>query len=165
VAVRQVVIYPDPRLKQPAGISNPTDDTVGAVAVDLVDTMRAHERCVGLAAPQIGESLRIIAVDVAGHPKADASHGLLVLINPEIRAFSGSEVGREGCLSLPKITANVRRALRIRFRGTSIDGSVFESITSGFEARAIQHEIDHLDGILILDKVASPAEVFPRRSP
>ena len=164
MAVREVLVYPDSRLKECAPPSDPADGAVRAVAQDLVDTMRAHERCVGLAAPQIGQLLRIIAVDVSGHPRADAHHGLLVLINPEITASAGSEVGREGCLSLPKITANVRRAMRIRFRGTSLDGASFESVSSGFEARAIQHEIDHLDGTLILDKVASPAEIFPRRA-
>jgi peptide deformylase len=163
VPVRQVLIYPDPRLKECAPASDPTDGAVRAVARDLVDTMRAHERCVGLAAPQIGQALRIIAVDVSGHPRADAYHGLLVLINPEITSSAGAEVGREGCLSLPQITANVRRGFRVRFRGTSIDGSALESVTSGFEARAIQHEIDHLDGVLILDRVASPSEIFPRR--
>jgi peptide deformylase len=163
VAVRPVLVYPDPCLKEPAA-ATPIDETVRAVANDLVDTMRAHERCVGLAAPQIGQSLRIIAVDVSEHPRADCFHGLLLLVNPEITATAKSEVGREGCLSLPNITANVSRAVRVRFRGTCVDGSPFESVTSGFEARAIQHEIDHLDGILILDKVASPSEIFPRRS-
>ncbi|HEX2259082.1 MAG TPA: peptide deformylase, partial [Actinomycetota bacterium] len=98
MAVCPVLVYPDPRLKECAPPSDPADGGVRAVAQDLVDTMRAHERCVGLAAPQIGQLLRIIAVDVSGHPRADAHHGLLVLINPEITASAGSEVGREGCL-------------------------------------------------------------------
>lgn len=136
---------------------------VEALAADLVETMRAYPRCVGLAAPQVGESVRMIAVDVSEHPKAAASHGLLVLVNPEVVASAGGEVGREGCLSLPDITANVKRAARITFRAQLPGGEQFSSMTMGFEARALLHEIDHLDGILILDRVASPAEVFARR--
>ncbi|MEA2588589.1 MAG: peptide deformylase, partial [Actinomycetota bacterium] len=75
----------------------------------------------------------------------------------------GSEIGREGCLSLPSITADVRRAKRIFVKGFTLAGDEVSAETSGFEARAIQHEVDHLDGILILDRVASPSEVFPRR--
>jgi peptide deformylase len=102
-------------------------------------------------------------VDVSEHPKTTASHGLLVLVNPRVVQSAGDDVGREGCLSLPEITANVRRAARVRFEAAFPDGRGIESMTSGFEARALLHEIDHLDGILILDRVASPAEVFARR--
>ncbi|MDQ4144353.1 MAG: peptide deformylase [Actinomycetota bacterium] len=163
MAVRPVITYPHALLKQVAPPAERINKAIKDLAGDLIDTMKAHERCVGLAAPQIGESQRVIAVNVSGHPKAVASHGLLVIVNPKITASSGSEVGREGCLSLPAITANVRRALRITFEGLWLDGSPFRSLAWGFEARALQHEIDHLDGILILDKVASPSEIFPRR--
>lgn len=160
--IRRVLTYPHPILKQPALPVGELGARALAVAADLLDTMAAHERCVGLAAPQIGEALRIIAVDVSTHPRAEACHGRLLIVNPVITARAGSEMGREGCLSLPDITASVRRAKRITFRGLFLDGRSFETVTLGFEARAVQHEIDHLDGILLLDRAASPKEIFER---
>jgi peptide deformylase len=163
LALRPVLIYPAPLLKVVAPSCEGIDDTVRAVALDLLETMRAHPRCVGLSAPQIGVSLRMIAVDVTDHPKATACHGPMIIVNPEVSAHEGSELGREGCLSLPSITADVRRAVRIFVKGFTLAGEDVGAETSGFEARAIQHEVDHLDGVLILDRVASPAEIFPRR--
>lgn len=156
--VRQVLLYPDPALKQ---IAAPVQgDEIDAVARDLIDTMRSFERCVGLAAPQIGEPVRLAVVDVRGHPRAETSNGLLILANPSIVAAEGSEVGREGCLSLPEITANVRRATRVTVRHAA--GEV-ECL--GFEARCVQHELDHLDGTLFLDRVDSLVDdVFRRKS-
>ncbi len=162
--IRPVLKYPHPSLRTPAAEVAEFDGSVLEVARDLLDTMRSHEKCVGLAAPQIGISLRMFAIDVSKHPKTTASHGLVVLVNPVVVASAGKEVGREGCLSLPDITANVARAKRIQFEAWFPDGELFRSVSPGFEARAILHEIDHLDGILILDRVASPAEVFARRS-
>jgi peptide deformylase len=161
--IRPVLKYPDPRLRVHADEVDVFDGSVLDVARDLVDTMRSYERCVGLAAPQIGVPLRMLAIDVSEHPKTVASHGLVVLVNPVVTATAGAEVGREGCLSLPEITANVSRAKRIQFEALLPDGELFQSVSPGFEARALLHEIDHLDGILILDRVASPAEVFARR--
>jgi peptide deformylase len=130
-----------------------------AIGRHLVDTMRSFERCVGLAAPQIGELTRVVAVDVRGHPKAETDNGLLVLANPRIVASEGSEIAREGCLSIPDLTANVRRATWITVEHV---GGAVES--QGFEARCIQHELDHLDGILFLDRVESLVDdVFRRR--
>jgi peptide deformylase len=163
VPVRPVLVYPDPRLKSVSRSCDGIPDEVRAIAQDLVDTMRAHDRCVGLAAPQIGHLRRIIAVDVTEHPKTTAAHGLIVIVDPVVVTSDGSEMGREGCLSLPSITANVRRATRIFLRGRTIGGDQVEAETSGFEARAILHEVDHLDGILILDRAASPSEIFARK--
>ena len=162
--VQPVAIYPDPVLKRVAPVCEDLSRQVMDVAQDLFETMRSHPRCVGLAAPQIGKSMRIIAVDVTDHPKATRSHGPLIIINPVVAASDGSEVAREGCLSLPDITANVVRATRIFVGGLTIDGRDIKAETSGFEARAILHEIDHLDGILILDRVASASEIFPRKN-
>lgn len=153
-------------MKRSARACGQTDARIAAVCQDLADTMRAHERCVGLAAPQLGEGLRIVAIDVSQHPLgAEANHGFLILVNPVVVEANGLKTGREGCLSIPQITANVARAVRVRFRALTADGAPFESVTSGFEARALQHEVDHLDGILILDRVASPAELFTRDRP
>jgi peptide deformylase len=130
-----------------------------AIGVDLVDTMRSFERCVGLAAPQIGELARVVAVNVRGHPQADTDNGLLLLVNPRIVEVEGSEVAREGCLSIPDLTANVRRATSIVVEHA--EGNVR---CLGFEARCVQHELDHLDGILFLDRVESLVDdVFRRR--
>lgn len=164
MAVRVVHTYPHRCLRERASEVLNFDAAIQDLADDLVETMRSYNRCVGLAAPQIGMLHRIIAIDVSGHPKTTECHGLLVLVNPQLLETSGGEVGREGCLSLPDITANVRRALKVRFEAQRPDGSIIEAATSGFEARALLHEIDHLDGILVLDRVASPAEVFSRRS-
>ena len=161
--VRPIRRFPDPILKstcRPAA-----RDEARRVAVDLVDTMRAHPRCVGLAAPQIGEAIRVAVVDVSEHPLATAHNGLLVLVNATVEEAVGREVGREGCLSLPAVTADVRRARRIRVTTDSLDGGRHEIWAAGFEARAIQHELDHLDGILILDRVTSVRALHPRVLP
>ena len=157
MTAREVLRYPNPILKQVAAPAQAGE--VEAVGADLVDTMRSYERCVGLAAPQLGELVRVVAVDVREHPKAESSNGLLVLANPRIVEAEGSEVAREGCLSIPELTANVRRATRIVVEHAA---GVVECL--GFEARCVQHELDHLDGLLFLDKVASLAgDVFRRR--
>ena len=162
MAVRAVLRLPERVLKHRAASvgSVPSDDVVA----DLVDTMRVSPACVGLAAPQIGLSSRVIAVDVGGHPKTTAYHGLIVVIDPTVIDATGAEVAREGCMSVPDLTANVKRALRLVVGGRSPGGEETVIATEGFEARALQHEIDHLDGFLILDRVESLAtDVFRRR--
>ena len=158
-----VLRYPNPVLKQRC---TPVDDPelLARVATDLVDTMREHPRCVGLAAPQIGELVRLVAVDVTGHPKAETTHGLLVLANPEIVRAHGHELGREGCLSVPDLTGNVRRATRVEISATTPAGDAVSVTATGFEARVLQHELDHLDGILFLDRIATKQDLFRRRS-
>lgn len=164
MAVRDVRLYPDPVLKQVAVPVGEIDDEARALARDLVDTMRSQERCVGLAANQIGVLRRCVAVDVTGHPKAVSCHGLLVLFDPEVVGQEGGEVGREGCLSIPDLTANVRRATRIVVRGRDPEGVERVVTADAFEARALLHEIDHLDGVLFLDRVASlETDVFRRK--
>jgi peptide deformylase len=165
VTVRDIRRYPDPILKARAEPVGQLDDDALCLAADLVDTMRAHARCVGVAANQIGVLLRCVVVDVTGHIKARSCHGLVVLFNPEIVTASGADVGREGCLSLPDLTANVKRATDVVVRGTAADGQERIVAADAFEARALQHEIDHLDGILFLDRVARIAtDVFRRKN-
>ena len=131
---------------------------------DLVDTMRASPACVGLAAPQIGISARAIVIDVASHPKTTVCHGLVALVDPVILERNGTEVAREGCMSVPDLTADVARSIRIVVGGIDPAGEQVTLETEGFEARALQHEIDHLDGLLILDRVESLArDVWRRR--
>ena len=163
MAVREIRVYPDPVLKQIAEPVGSIDDDARALATDLVDTMRAHERCVGIAANQIGDRRRCVVVDVTGHRKAVSCSGLIVLFDPEVIEATGSDVAREGCLSLPDLTANVRRAVRVEVRGLGLDGNARRITANAIEARALLHEIDHLDGILFLDRVTSLAtDVFRR---
>jgi peptide deformylase len=163
VPARPVLHYPDPRLKQQCA---PVEDPALAerVAADLLETMRFEPRCVGLAAPQIGELLRIVAFDVTGHPKAVSCRGLAVLVNPAIVRSEGDELGREGCLSIPDLTGNVRRATVVRVVALTPAGEPVTFEANAFEARVLQHEIDHLDGILFLDRVATREDVFRRKS-
>lgn len=165
MAVREVLRVPHPALKQPCPPVDPADlARARAVAGDLLDTMRAFPGCVGVAAPQIGEMTRLVAVDVSEHPKAAGHHGELLLVNPAIERAEGAEVAREGCLSIPELTANVRRAVRVTIAALRPDGRPVRLEAEGFEARCLAHEIDHLDGILFLDRVDSLAsDVFRRR--
>ncbi len=163
MTVRPVVRYPDPRLKARAAEVPGVGDRERALAADLVDTMRASPACVGLAAPQIGRLVRAFAVDVSGHRKASTAHGLLVVFNAVVEERSNDSIAREGCLSVPHLTANVRRAGSVVVRGLDADGAAVSVSAEGFEARALLHEVDHLDGRLILDRVAATSELFPRR--
>lgn len=156
MAVRDVLLYPDPRLKQVCAPAQP--DQAQRAAADLLDTMRDLGHCVGIAAPQLGELVRVCVVDVSGHPRAESSNGELVLVNPRLVKVEGSEIAREGCLSIPELTANIRRATTIEVEHL---GGTIES--EGFEARCIQHEIDHLNGVLFLDRVASIVDDLFRR--
>lgn len=154
---------PERILKQRAEEVGPAGDA--QLAADLVETMSASPACVGLAAPQIAVARRAFALDVTGHPKTTTCHGLVVLFDPVIVEAHGREVGREGCMSVPDLTANVARAASIVVRGITPEGDERVIATDGFEARAFQHEIDHLDGMLILDRVASLAtDVFRRQT-
>jgi peptide deformylase len=167
VPARPVLRYPHPSLKLTARQLDPTrdHDEIERVATDLLDTVRAGPRTVGLAAPQLDALVRVIVVDVSEHPKAITSHGLLVLVNPVIVLASGSEVAREGCLSIPHLTANVRRATEIVVEAFDRSGAPRAVRAEGFEARCLAHEIDHLDGILFLDRVDSVKDdVFRRKS-
>ena len=154
----EVLRFPHPALKarcEPAG------DDVGSLVEGLLALMESFPRCVGIAAPQVGELVRVCVVDCSLNPKVPEHHGRLVLVDPVISTFSEeTEVGREGCLSIPDLTANVRRALRVRV--SARDVPAFEA--NGYEARVIQHEVDHLDGLLFLDRVASlNDDVFRRK--
>lgn len=167
MAVRPILLFPHPSLKRAARALEPERDAdeVARVERDLLDTMEGGPRTVGLAAPQLDELVRMIVVDVSGHPKATSSHGRLVLVNPRIALSRGSEIGREGCLSIPHLTANVKRATEIVVEALEPRGTPVEVRAVGFEARALAHEIDHLDGILFLDRVESVKDdLFRRKS-
>jgi len=162
---RPVLVCPDLLLRRVARPCLEIDSRVAVLAADLLATVRSHPGCVGLAAPQIGALARVVAVDVTADPRASDAHGTLLLVNPEIVLSSGSQPGREGCLSLPGLTASIRRAARVVIAGLSIRGEDVLIEARGFEARVLQHELDHLDGVLIHDRVESIADLFARTQP
>ena len=163
MAVRPVLRLPDPVLWRRTAPVARIDREARALATDLVDTMRASPACVGLAAPQIGASVRVFAVDVTGHRKARSCHGEVVLFNPEVLAAREPASAREGCMSVPDLTGDVSRATVVVVRGLTLDGAERILEADAFEARAVLHEIDHLDGLLFLDRVTSRHSVFPRK--
>ena len=160
-----------PVLRLPAAVlSQPTEpvedvhaDDVQAACVDLVDTMRASPACVGLAANQIGVPLRIFAVDVTGHRKARSCAGEIVLVNPVLVSWSAPDLAREGCMSVPDLTGDVPRPTSVVVTGLTPQGLARTVEADAFEARALLHELDHLDGLVFLDRVVSHAAVFRRR--
>jgi peptide deformylase len=163
VPVRPVLRLPDHRLKEPAAPVGRVDDTARALATDLVDTMRASPACVGLAATQLGVGLRAFAVDVSGHKKARSCHGELVLFDAEVLLAHGPVMAREGCMSVPDLTDDVARATSVVVRGLTVDGAERVVEADAFEARALLHELDHLDGLLFLDRVSSHESLFRRK--
>ncbi len=165
MAVREVLVYPDPRLKeicQPAAVGHADTD---ALIQDLIDTMYDSGHSVGIAAPQIGVCRRVAVVDVSNSKLGKKhNHGLLTMVNPAIIETTGSKVMREGCMSVPDYTGNVERAREIVVQFHDRDGQDQVVRCKGFEAVAIQHELDHLDGLLFLDRVSNPkADIFKRK--
>jgi len=162
--VRQVVRAPDSVLSTPGVEVDPTDAEVVALAADLVATMRVSPGCVGLAAPQVGVGSRVFCVDVSAHPKAHTTHGTFVLCNAEVVAASRNEKAREGCMSVPDLTGDVKRATRLTVVGQLPgSGEIVELTTDAFEARALQHEIDHCSGLLFIDRVAGAHALYARK--
>ena len=154
MAQLEILTVPDERLRQ---VSEPVDAFDGELQGfidDLEETRRAGPAAVGIAAPQVGRFQRIAILDVSGK-KNCPNHGHLVLVNPEIVHWEGFEIGREGCLSVPDYTGNVIRATRLRLLAQDRAGKSLELEMEGFEARAAQHELDHLDGLLFVDRVVS----------
>ncbi|PNU21393.1 peptide deformylase [Geothermobacter hydrogeniphilus] len=164
MAVRDILLYPDPRLKM---VCDPVPECqeLEPLIQDLLDTMYEAGHSVGVAAPQIGVPLRVVVVDVSASKLGRKNnHGCLVMVNPEILEREGSMTMREGCMSVPDYTGNVARAeeVLVQFNDRDGTGKVIRAV--GFEAVAIQHEIDHLDGYLFLDRVSSlKTDLFRRK--
>ncbi|GAA4933073.1 peptide deformylase [Actinoplanes utahensis] len=162
--MRKVVTAPASVLSRPAAEVDPADPEIVRLAEDLVAVMRASPGCVGLAAPQVGVSARVFCVDVTGHPKAATTHGTFVLCNATILEAGRWRPGREGCMSVPDLTGDVKRAARIVVEGLRPGtGEKITITTDAFEARAVQHEIDHCAGKLFLDRVAGAHAVYQRK--
>ena len=163
--VLAVVVAPHPVLSTPGADVDPAAASVIQLAADLLATQAVSPGCVGLAAQQIGVAWRVFSVDVTGHPKTRTSHGVFVLCNAEVLTATRRERGREGCMSVPDFTGDVGRARRLTVRGQlPVTGEWVEIETDAFEAVALQHEIDHTNGLLFLDRVAGPGAVHPRRT-
>lgn len=161
--IRPVVCLPEPVLSRPAEPVVHVDEAARRLAEDLLDTMRGSPHSVGVAAPQIGVSKRAFCVDVSGHRKARSCHGEIVLFDPVVLRSGPTEVGREGCMSVPDLTGDVPRALELVVRGRDVDGREVTIEADAFEARALQHELDHLDGLVFLDRVVAEDRIFRRR--
>ncbi len=164
-ATRPVVTAPAAVLSAAGQKVDATDPEIVRLAVDLIATMRVSPGCVGLAAPQVGLGAQVFVVDVTGHPKARTTHGCFVLCNAAVTAASQWKAGREGCMSVPDFTGDVKRAGKLTVAGQLPGtGEPIEIVTDAFEARALQHEIDHCDGLLFLDRVAGAHAIYPRQT-
>jgi len=161
MSILKILLYPDPHLQKVSAEVVPLEAGVSTFIEDLVDTMRLSKG-VGIAAPQAGILKRIIIVDVT---PANPGHGLLRLLNPKIVFSSGKRKGREGCLSIPEYRANITRARKVRVEALSPAGKPLTIEAKGFEAVALQHEIDHLDGILFIDRITDMRRDLFRREP
>jgi peptide deformylase len=166
VVVRRVLTHPNAVLARRSRDIDPRAPGIVALAEELVTTMRASAGCVGLAAPQIGESVRLFCVDVTGHRKTKSCAGLVVMVNPRIVERSEDVVMREGCLSVPDFTGDVARAASVVVEGFEPGSTKLVRIAANaMEARCLLHEIDHLDGILFTDRVVDHAKsLFPRKA-
>ncbi len=159
---RPVLTVPNRTLKAEAA---PTKGPDPALAADLADTMYASPGWMGLAAPQLGDSRRALCVDVTTHPDATDSHGLITLFDPELMFCEDMEIRREACPSVPGYYVDVRRPRYVVVRGTDLDGGERVIHAQGVEARAFLHELDHLEGLLVLDRITSVrTDVFRRRT-
>lgn len=162
--VLPVVRAPDPVLSTPCAPVDPTDPDVVQLAADLLATMEVSPGCVGLAANQVGRGLQVFSLDVTGHPKTRTCHGRFVVVNPRIVQASRNEKAREGCMSVPDFTGDVKRATRLTLEAVLPgSGEAVQIVTDAFEARALQHEVDHLQGLLFLDRVASASAIHRRK--
>ena len=163
--VLRVVRAPDRVLSTPGTDVDPAAASTIELAADLLATQKVSPGCVGLAAQQVGVAARLFSVDVSGHAKTRICHGSFVLCNAAVVSATRKERGREGCMSVPDFTGDVSRARRLFVRGQlPLSGQWVEISTDGFEAVALQHEIDHTDGLLFLDRVSGPHGIHPRRS-
>ena len=164
MSILSVIKYPHPLLRKKSKQVSNINAKISKLIDDMIETMYSFPGCVGISAPQIGKSLRVIIFDVSKHKKAHLSnHKLTVVVNPVIIEKKGKIMNREGCLSLPDFTGNVTRAEKIKVKGKNKHGKRIEFYLVGFEAVAFQHEIDHLDGILFIDRISSiKTDIFKR---
>lgn len=172
--VRTITLYGDPVLRQKCSPVDSVTDDVRQLAADMIETMHDAEG-VGLAAPQVGVSLQLAVIDVSiedqsvtrieldGKPATLADVSPLVFLNPSLEFDSQRELRPEGCLSIPDVRAPVSRPATVTMRYTDLDGRPHTLVADGLLSRAIQHETDHLNGILFLDRLSTAAKMSARR--
>ncbi len=161
----EILTYPDQRLKLLSEPVENIDEPVLTFIRQLEATRQAGPSAVGIAAPQVNHLQRIVIVDVSTLKKPVDNHGHMIMVNPEITEWDGMAMGREGCLSVPDFTGNVIRAEAIKLNFLDETGHKNQIEATGFEARAIQHELDHLDGMLFLDRLVSRrSDLFKRKN-
>ncbi|MBV8212234.1 MAG: peptide deformylase [Verrucomicrobia bacterium] len=167
--IREIVIYGDPVLRKKGKQIDKITEEIRTLAQDMIETMHdAHG--VGLAAQQVGESIQLTVVDVSdsesrpsrmwidGQEVDPKEHMPLILLNPQLELSRETEIGAEGCLSFPEITADISRAERVKVKALDLDGNPVSFEAEGLLARAVQHETDHLNGILFIDRMSSAAK-------
>jgi len=164
MSVLEILKLPNALLKAVSEPVETFDAELSAFIDDLEQTRLNGPAAVGIAAPQVGRLQRIVIIDCSTTRKPVPNHGRLVLVNPEITEWDGFELGREGCLSVPDYTGNVIRAERIKLSAQDQSGEAHHFEMEGYEARALQHEVDHLDGILFVDRLVSRrTDLFQRK--
>lgn len=163
MAILEIRKYPDPVLRNKTTRIEHIDPSLDRLIGDMVETMHAAPG-VGLAANQIGAPLQIAVIDLSARENEEQRHPLIVIINPEILSLDGSVFEEEGCLSIPDYSEKVKRAARVKVRAQDRSGKPFEIEAEGLLAKALQHEIDHLNGLLFVDRL-SPLKknIFKRR--
>jgi peptide deformylase len=165
-----IVRYGNPVLRAKGKRITAVDERVRELAANMIETMReAHG--IGLAAQQVGEALQLTVIDIAGAEDQESTMTLngtevepkasmpLVLLNPELILGQESGTGEEGCLSFPEITGDIRRAISVIMRAETLEGERLQIEASGLLARALQHEVDHLNGILFIDRMSAATKV------
>ncbi len=163
MALREIRKYPDPVLRQKTGRVETLDASLQRLIDDMVETMHAAPG-VGLAANQVGIPLQVAVIDLSAREEKGQRRPLLVLINPEMLSLEGSIMEEEGCLSIPEYTEKVKRASKVNVRAQDRAGKSFEIEAEGLLAKALQHEIDHLNGLLFIDRLSPlKKDIFRRR--
>ncbi len=158
----ELLTLPDERLRQRSERITEFNDELKQFAAELEEAMLAGPGGVGIAAPQVGRFQRLVIVDCSLGLHSCKNHGRLFMVNPEVVEHEGEVLGREGCLSVPEWVGVVPRARRISVRYQDLDGEQHEITTKAFEARVIQHEIDHLEGVLFVDRIVSTKDLVRR---
>jgi peptide deformylase len=153
----KIVLYPDPRLKKMSEPVTHFNEGLRALASRMFELMR-EAKGVGLAAPQVGENVRLFVMNATQEPGDDR-----VYVNPVLSDFEGEEEAEEGCLSLPGIHVNVNRGKQVRIRAQNLEGQPIEEVATGFMARVWQHEFDHLNGTLLTDRMGPVARMTHRK--
>ena len=158
MAIKKILTYPDPVLRQKVERVTNFDDSLKELAADLAETMYAAPGS-GLAANQIGECVSVIVIDIS----AEEEKKYLVLVNPEIVDKEGAQIDDEGCLSVIDLTAKVKRYQKLLVRAQDIEGKAWEFPAEDFLARVLQHEVDHLNGILFIDHLSSLKRILYKK--